>query len=595
MIKKRSEIKKEDKWNVEALFETDEKWQLEYNSTKEEIKEITKFKGRLHESPKIIAEMIETLVYLSRKIDKLYVYAHMRNDEDIKEELHKNQYNLAINLSTEFSELTSYIEPELISIDDKKMNEYLKSKELKEYEFFLYKILRTKEHTLSENEERLLSMLSSVLTTSYDAFKALTDADIKFGVIKRKDKCLPLTHANYQRYILSNDRILREKAFKQYHKKFDEYPTTIASLLYGKIKEHVFYSKARRFKSTLEASLFYKNIPVEVYHNLIKTVKNRINVLHEYLAYRKKRMGVKKLHLYDVYVPFINIEEKEISYDDAVDIILKSLAPLGDEYKNVLKEGLTTERWVDKYENENKRSGAYSTGCYDSMPYILMNYNNTLNAVRTLAHEAGHSMHTYFSNKTQKPIYSDYPIFVAEVASTFNEELLNDYLIEISKDKKEKAYLINSRLEEIRTTLFRQTMFAEFELLMHQMVENDIPLTFQLLKKEYRKLNEFYFGKNVHIDEEIEIEWARIPHFFYNYYVYQYATGISASIALYKRVKEGGQKEREDYLNFLKAGGSKFPIDILKEAGVDMKTDKPINEALDYFEELLEQLIKLDS
>ncbi|MBN2546394.1 MAG: oligoendopeptidase F [Spirochaetes bacterium] len=595
MPKKRSEVDKNDKWNIEALFENDEKWQNEYNLLKNEIKNIIRFKGKLKESEKNILDMLEYSVEIARRIDKLYTYAHMKHDEDIKNDIYKSQYDIAINLYTDFSEISSYIEPELLSIDDEIMKKYLESKVLEKYKFYLEKIIRTKNHTLSENEEKLLSMVSNALTASYDAFKALSDGDIKFeDIVNSKNEKLPLTHSNYQVYIISRDREIREKAFRQYHEKFNEYPATMASLLYGKIKEHVFYSKARNFMSTLEASMFYKNIDTSVYLNLIETVRKKIKVLHEYLKYRKEKMKVNELHLYDLYVPFIDAEEFKINYDKAAAMVLDSITVLGDEYKNVLSDGLKKYRWVDRYENENKRSGAYSTGCYDSMPYILMNYNETLNSVRTLAHEAGHSMHTYYSNKYQQPIYSQYPIFVAEVASTFNEELLNTHLITNAKNKKEKAYLINSRLEEIRATLFRQTMFAEFELIIHQLVENNTPLTFQLLKKEYKKLNEFYFGNEVIIDNEIEIEWARIPHFYYNYYVYQYATGISASIALFKRVLNGGESEKNDYLNFLKSGSSKFPIDILKNAGVDMTTDKPVDDAINYFEELLNQLINLE-
>jgi len=595
MPKKRSEVDKNDKWNIETLFDNDEKWQNEYKYLKKEIKNITKFKGKLKKSEANILEMVEYSVDVSRKIDKLYTYAHMKHDEDIKNDTYKSQYDLAINLYTDFSELACYIEPELLSIDDDTMKKFINSKILENYKFYLEKILRTKNHTLSENEEKLLSMVSNALSASYDAFKSLSDGDIKFeDIVKNKNERLPLTHSNYQVYILSKDREIREKAFRQYHEKFNEYPATMASLLFGKVKEHVFYSKARNFMSTLEASLFYKNIDVSVYFNLIETVRKKIKILHKYLKYRKEKMKVKELHLYDLYVPFIDTEDFKIKYDNAVEMVLDSLNPLGDEYKKILESGLKKERWVDRFENENKRSGAYSTGCYDSMPYILMNYNETLISVRTLAHEAGHSMHTYFSNKHQHPVYSQYPIFVAEVASTFNEELLNNHLINNSKNKKEKAYLINSRLEEIRATLFRQTMFAEFELMIHQLVENDTPLTFQLLKKEYRKLNEYYFGNEVIIDNEIEIEWARIPHFYYNYYVYQYATGISASIALFKRVLKGGNTEKNDYLNFLKSGSSKFPIDILKTAGVDMTCEKPVVDAIDYFDELLNQLIDLE-
>ena len=595
MAKKRNEIKKDDKWNVEAIFKSDKLWEKELRVLEEDMQKIIQFKGKLEQSAIIIKNMIETNIELDRRLDKLFIYAHMKNDEDLKNEKNKKYYELAHNIYIEYSQISSWIIPEIIKIDDNKMNKYINSHELLPYQFYLQKILRTKKHTLSENEEKLLSMAANALTTASDGFKSLNDGDLKFGeIIDNKNNKLELTHSLYNLYLINKDRGIREKAFKQYHNKYDEFPMTLASLLYGKIKEHHFYSKARNFKNTLEAALFYKNIDISVYTNLIETVKKRIPSLHKYINYRKQQMGLKKLHLYDLYIPFVDAPEIKMDYKKAVNSLLKSVEPLGNEYTSVLKTGLEKDSWVDKYENENKRSGAYSTGCYDCMPYILMNYNGTLNAARTLAHEAGHSMHSYFTHKYQPPIYGSYPIFLAEVASTFNEELFNKFLIDNAKDKKEVAYLINSRLEEIRATLFRQVMFAEFELLIHKLVENDTPLTFQLLKKEYRKLNEFYFGKDVYIDDEIEIEWARIPHFYYNYYVYQYATGISAAIALYKRVINGGEKEKTDYLNFLKAGNSKFPIDILKDAGVDMTSPKPIENAIDYFDELLETLKNIE-
>ena len=593
MAKKRNEVKPEDKWNVSAIFENDEKWQKEYDELKEKIKSILKYKGRLKESAATIKELIDTELELDRRIDLLYTYAHMRHDEDSKNEQYKTFHDLAYTLYIEYSQLTSWITPEFLHIDDELINKYLNTSELLPYQFYLQKILRTKKHSLSENEEKLLAMASNAFVTS-DAFRALNDADIKFGFVKDKNnKELELTHGLYQLYLHDKDRELRKNAFYNYHNKFDEYPSTMAALLQGKIREHQFYAKARSFESTLDAAVFYKNIETSVYTNLIDTVKKRIGSLHNYMSYRKEKMGLDELHLYDIYVPFVESSEVKMSYDEAVESLLESVKPLGDEYVTTLEKGLKKDGWVDKYENENKRSGAYSTGCYDSMPYILMNYNGTLSSARTLAHEAGHSMHSYFTHKYQPPIYGSYPIFLAEVASTFNEELFNNYLINKAKDKKEISYLVNSRLEEIRTTLFRQTMFAEFELLIHRLVENNTPLTFQLLKKEYRKLNEFYFGKDVVIDDEIEIEWARIPHFYYNYYVYQYATGISAAIALYKRVINGGAKETEDYLNFLKAGNSKFPLEILKDAGVDMTSSVPIENAIDYFDELLYELKSL--
>jgi oligoendopeptidase F len=534
---------------------------------------------------------IELDIELSRKIDKVYLYSHMKNDEDLKNDKYKSFYDKAVNLYTKYNELTSWFVPELLKIEDNKIIEYLSSEALKPYKFHIEKLIRQKAHVLNENEEKLLSMAQNVFMTSSDTFRSLNDCDLKFGkIIDAENNELTLTHAQYYLYLINKDRNIRKKAFSQYHNKYDEFATTMASLLYGKVKEHVFYARARNYKNSLEASLYKNNIDTSVYKNLIKTVRDNISALHDFMKYRKKLMGLKGLHLYDVYVPFIEMPEIEMEYSEAKELIFKSLKPLGDEYIDILKKGIEKERWADKYENENKRSGAYSTGCYDSYPFMLLNFNGTLNAVRTLIHEAGHSMHSYFSNKTQAPIYANYPIFLAEVASTFNEELLNNYLIKNSNDDKMTAYLINSRLDEIRTTLFRQTMFAEFELMIHEKVENNIPLTYKLLKDEYRKLNEFYFGKDVVIDEEIDIEWARIPHFYYNFYVYQYATGISAAIYLYKKVAEGSEKNRNDYFNFLRAGCSKYPLDILKDAGVDMTSNEPVKQAIFYFKELLDKL-----
>jgi oligoendopeptidase F len=587
---KRESIKKEDRWNVEAVYKSDKIWEDEYKSLKNEINRIFDYKGILNKSAKNIKKMLDTSIDLERKLGKLYLYAHMKHDEDSKNALYKEFFGKASNLMVEYDEASSWIMPELLSIDAKVMENFMESGELDNYKFNIEKILRYKEHTLSEDEEKLISMAGKIMSVPMDAFRSLNDADLKFGFVEKNNDKKELTHGQYYLFITDKDREIRKTAFKQYHDKFGEFPSTFASLLYGKIKSDIFVSKSKKYGDCLEASLFENKIDKSVYLNLIATVRERIGSLHEYLSYRKKKMKLDEMHLYDIYVPFVEYPEIKMDFSDAKSGLYECVKILGSEYVDALKNGIENERWVDRYENENKRSGAYSTGVYDSMPYILMNFNGTLNSARTLAHEAGHSMHSYFTHKYQPPVYGKYPIFLAEVASTFNEELFNNMLIKRSNDKSMTAYLINSRLEEIRATLFRQTMFAEFELLVHELVENDTPLTFQMLNNEYRKLNEFYFGKDVVIDKEIEIEWARIPHFYYNYYVYQYATGISATFSLYKRVTGGGTKERDDYLGFLKAGCSDYPIEILKKAGVDMTTNKPVLDAIDYFDELLQQL-----
>lgn len=591
MAKKRAEVREEDKWNVEAIYSSDSLWESSFNIVEKSITELNSYKGRLHESALTIKEFIEESINIERELEKLYIYAHMKNDEDGKNSTYKNFYDRAFNLSVKYDELTSWVSPELLAVDDSVMAGYLNSSELAAYRFYLEKILRNKPHVLSQSEERLLSMAGNAMATAYNTFSALNDADLKFGSVKDSEgNEHDLTHGQYYPLLINKDRTLRENAFKSYHNKFEEFSTTMASLLSGQVKGHQFTAESRNFSSCLESSLFYKNIDTSVYINLVNTVRERIGSLHKYLEFRRERMGLEKLHIYDLYIPFVEYQEITLSYDEARELVCESSKALGNDYYEALREGLYEGRWVDKYENENKRSGAYSTGCYDSLPYILMNYNGTLSSARTLAHEAGHSMHSYLSHKSQPPVYGNYPIFLAEVASTFNEELFNNYLLELTDDNKRKAYLINSRIEEIRSTLFRQTMFAEFELKIHQLTEQGVPLTAELLNKEYRSLNEFYFGSAVVLDKEIDIEWAKIPHFYYNFYVYQYATGISAAISLAKRVTEGGDKERGQYLNFLKSGCSKYPIETLIDAGVDMRTAKPINDAIDQFDNLLEKL-----
>jgi oligoendopeptidase F len=593
MAKKRSEIANSDKWNVSAIFNSVKSWETELTKLSRDINEISRFKGTLNSSADNLVSMLDTSFALDRRIDLLYTYAHMRHDEDLKNEECKSMYDRAVNLYIEYGQVCSWITPELLEIDSMILDGFLADDKMAGYRFYFEKILRTRPHVRNSSEEELLSMADQVLIVPHDVFSGLNDGDITFGEFEINGKSYELTHGEYRRYLISRERQVRETAFIRYHEKYDDLPLTFANLLYGQVKAHVFKAKVRNFPSTLDAALFYKNIDPAVYINLIDTVHKRIHSLHNYLELRKKSMKVDQLHLYDVYVPFVDSPDISMSFDEARDNLLEAVKPLGKEYCAALHTGMHEKGWVDKFENSNKRSGAYSTGCYDSEPYILMNYNDTLSSARTLAHEAGHSMHSWFTHKYQPPVYGNYSIFVAEVASTFNEELFNSVLMQKNQDPAVRAYLVNSRIEEIRTTLFRQTMFAEFELKIHQLVEQGQPLTPQLLKDEYRKLNEFYFGTEVIIDPSIEIEWARIPHFYYNYYVYQYATGISAAIALSKRVLEGGESEREDYLGFLKSGSSKYPVDTLKDAGVDMTSPQPVEAAIDYFDSLLTKLEEL--
>jgi oligoendopeptidase F len=599
MSKKRTEVAKDDCWNVDALYPNIEKWTKDFEVAAREKQnphwpELNAFRGKLGDGADILKTAIEKMLAVSRQLSLLYTYAHLRHDEDITEDKHKVAQNRIISVLHDFAQEVSWFEPELLALSDSLLAQYLASPVLKDYKFYLEKILRIKPHTLPQEQEEMLAMVGKALETSHKAFSALNDADLKFGTVKDNEgKERELTHGLYGLYIRDQDRELRKNAFLQMHGIYGKYENTLTELINGAVQSHAFNAKARKYASSLEASLFPKNVDTAVYHALVNAVHDGIGTLHQYVKLRQRILGVDKLHLYDMYVPLTPKFDMKMSYADAEDIVVESVAPLGQEYQSILKKGFKEQRWVDRYENLNKRSGAYSSGCYDSMPYILMNYKDVLRDVFTLAHEAGHSMHSYLTHKNQPYQYGDYSIFLAEVASTFNEDLLGRLLIERAKTKEEKVFLINQKIEDIRTTLFRQTMFAEFELLIHTMAESNIPLTPKALKDEFRKLNVFYFGKDVVIDDEADVEWSRIPHFYYNFYVYQYATGISAALALSDRVVNGGVKERDEYLSFLKGGSSKYPIDMLKMAGVDMRSPQPVLSSIKKFGALVEQLEKL--
>jgi len=600
MAKERSAISKDDKWNVESLYPNFTAWQKEFDAVCREKSQphwpkIAAFQGKLHQGPEQIKELFDQTFLLERKLTKLYTYAHLRHDEDITEDVAKKAYARISAILHDFQKETSWIDPELLSLPQATIKKYLKSKVLADYRFHLEKILRVKPHTLSQEQEGLLALAGKALQAPQRAFSAISDADFKFGtVLDSRKKKHELTHAQYGNMIRHHDRTLRKNAFTQLLKAYGDYENTLCELVNGQVQGHLFHARARNYNSCLDAALFPKNIDTAVYHSLIDAVHDGIGALHEYVALRQRTLkGVKEIHLYDMYVPLTPNFDMPMPYKEAEELVIESVAPLGSEYQQQLSDGLKKQRWVDRYENKNKRSGGYSSGCYDSNPYILLNYAGSLRDAFVLAHEAGHSMHSYLSHKHQPYQYGHYPIFLAEVASTFNEELLIRLLLERSRSKEEKIFLITQKIEDIRATLFRQAMFAEFELYLHQMAEQNIPLTPKLLKEKYRDLNRYYFGKDVVIDPEAEVEWARIPHFYYNFYVYQYATGISAALALANRVMNGGKKERDAYLFFLKAGCSDYPIEILQKAGVDMRTPLPVQSAITLFKDLVKQLGQL--
>lgn len=599
-MESREQVSKKECWNVESLYPTPELWEkaLE-NAQGPEIKapfwpEIDHFQGNLKNGPEIIKNALELILTLERELVKIYTYAHLRHDEDLGNSQFKEFYERSLYLLNAFSQETAWFQAELLEMPQETLEEYLNSPLLKEYKFYIEKLVRLKPHTLSAEGEKLLALASQPLQTAYKAFNALTDADFQFGeVVDGQGQSHPLSHSLYAIYLREQDRVLRKNAFEAYHAHYKSFENTICNLLNGQIQAHLFDARARNYPSCLEAALYSRNIEPAVYHSLVKTVNDKLPSLHKYMELRKKVLKLKELHLYDVYVPLTAASTVQMDYEQAENCVIDSVTALGEEYQSFLRKGLKDDRWVDRYENKNKRSGAYSSGCYDSAPYILMNYKPILRDVFTLAHEAGHSMHSLYSRKEQPYHLSDYPIFLAEVASTFNEDLLMRFLLNQVKDKNEKIFLLNQKIEDIRSTLFRQTMFAEFEYFLHGLAESGTPLTPELLNREYIKLNEKYFGKETVIDKAIESEWTRIPHFYYGFYVFQYATGISAALALSERVNAGSKAEREAYLSFLKSGSSRYPIDTLKLAGVDMTSPQPVVAAIEIFDKLVIELEEL--
>jgi len=593
----RSEIPKEDCWNVEALYSSKEAWEKDFfNWTEDKIKNFSSqmagVKGRLSEAdPEKMAFFIAQFFDLDRTLTKLFTFAHLKYDENLSNDLWKDAYQRSVGEIHQFRQLIAWFEPEILQLDQKKLDFFLSSAQLAPYKIYLEKIIRLKPYTLSADQEKLLALAGQALETASRSFSAFNNADLKFPPIKDgMGNVCELTHAKYRVYLMRQDRALRKEAFCSVHESYTHFENTLCELIQGEIQRHVFEMRARGYHSSLEAALFPNQVDLKVYSALIETVRKHLPTFHRYLKLRKKWLGLEKLHLYDLHVSVVKEIDLSMNYEEASRAILKAVAPLGPEYVKDLEKGLLVDRWVDRYENAGKRSGAYSSGCFDSMPYILMNYQGTFDDAMTLAHEAGHSMQTFLSARHQPYQYAQYPIFVAEVASTYNEELLFRYLLERAETEEKKAFLINEKLDDIRATFFRQVMFAEFEWKLHEWVEKGIPLTPSLLKEEYRKLNVDYFGDETEIDPEIAIEWARIPHFYYNFYVYQYATGLSAAQALVERLFKEGESARLDYLAFLSAGSSAYPLELLKRAGVDMTKPDAISSTIRRFDQLVDEL-----
>jgi oligoendopeptidase F len=591
----RSEIAVEDTWRLEDIFETDAAWEKEFQEVKALIPNVKNYEGKLGESADTLYESLQSQDHLLERISKLYTYAHMRYDQDTTNSLYQGYDDRIKNLYSQAASALAYIVPEILSIDEAKLKSFLIEKEeLKLYEHALEEINLQRPHVLSAKEEALLAEASEVMGSASNTFGMLNNADLVFPSIKdEQGNEVEVTHGRYGRLLENEDQRVRHDAFEAVYDTYGKFRNTFASTLSGNVKKDNFNARIRNYSSARHAALANNNIPESVYDNLVNTVNDNLHLLKRYVKLRKKVLGVKELHMYDLYTPLVKDVKMEVTYNEAKDLILKGLTPLGEDYINVLKEGFEN-RWVDVHENKGKRSGAYSSGTYGTNPYILMNWQDNVNNLFTLAHEFGHSVHSYYTRKTQPFPYGNYSIFVAEVASTCNEALLNDYLLKTIDDEQKRLYLLNHYLEGFRGTVFRQTMFAEYEHLIHQKAQNNEALTADSLTEMYYELNKKYFGgDDLIIDEQIGLEWARIPHFYYNYYVYQYATGFSAATALSKQILEEGEPAVKRYLEFLSSGSSDYPIEVLKKAGVDMTSSKPIAEACKVFEAKLTEMESL--
>ncbi len=594
-IPERKDIKGSDMWDLTPLFGDDDAWDSLYRSLEGRISAYDEFSGKMSQSLEKFRGAVEFDLSMARDLEKLYTYAHLRSDEEKSNQFYLAMYQKAVNLYTRVSEASSFMTPEIQAMDESLVSGFMNDASMKDYAFYMEKILRYRLHTRTHEIEQILAMSGEIGHAPSQIFSQLDNADIKFGrIMDAEGSEVELSHGNFSTFLQSQDREVRRNAFKQYYKSYESLKYTIAETLSHSNKKDMFYSRVRNFASSRESSLFSDNMPVSVYDNLVNTVRANTAPLFKYLESRKKALGLDELHFYDTYVPIAGDVKFSMGYDEAVDTCVACLAPLGSEYTSILKDGLMNG-WVDRYENRGKRSGAYSSGCYDSPPYILLNYEETnINSLYTLIHEAGHSMHSYYSKKNQPFVNADYTIFVAEVASTFNETLLSHYLLEKYRDDPRMTlYILNREIDNIRATLYRQTMFAEFEKRTHEIVERNEPLTLDVIRMEYFRLLNAYFGDTLVIDDELTLEALRIPHFYSAFYVYKYATGISAAIALADRVLNGGDAARDAYLGFLKLGGSMFPLDELKQAGVDMGVPAPVESAIKHFSGLVDRLAEL--
>lgn len=589
----REEQQLENTWDLTTIFESDEDFETAYKALEDKVADNEKFKDGFDSAAKL-ADALELERSLDTELGKLFVYAHLKHDQDTSNDTYSALESRARSLAVKYSTAWSFLVPAIMEIPEETLKEFAEDERLAEFKFDLEKLNKQRPYVLSDAEEQLLAQAGEVMHTPTQVYGMFNNADIEFKPAVDSDgKEHPLTQGNFVELLKSSDRTLRESAYTNLYSEYSKFKNTLSQTLAGVVNTHVFSANVRGYESSRHQALSNNHIPESVYDNLVNTVNDNLHILHRYTELRKKFLGVDELKMYDMYVPLVEDTDFDMTYENAKEWLVNALQPLGSEYVDIVKEGLEN-RWVDVYENKGKRTGAYSSGTYGTNPYILMNWQDNVNNLFTLAHEFGHSVHSYYSRKNQPANTSGYSIFVAEVASTFNEALLADYMFKNLDDKKQKLYLLNEQLEGFRGTVFRQTMFAEFEHAIHKMKEEGEPLTAGKLNEVYGALNMKYFGEAVDYDEAIDVEWARIPHFYMNYYVYQYATGYSAAASLSKQVLEEGESTAQRYINeFLKKGSSNYPIEILKNAGVDMTTSEPVENALAVFETQLSEFEQL--
>ena len=593
-ILKRSDVELSQTWDLTSIFKNDEEWEKEFKKLSVEIEEILKYENIMVENIDNLKATLKLDEDLSKRMDKLYTYAHLKGDEDSTNSKYQEYNNRALSLYSRWATNATFEELKLLELSEEKLNEYFNDEEISFFKFYISNLLNKKKHKLTQKEEELLANLMEIMAIPHKTFSMLNEADLNFDhVLNSKGEVLPLNHARYISYLESTDRILRENAFRSTYRAYGNFKNSFASTLQGQVLIHTIGAKLKNYPSARNAALSSNFIDESVYDALIEAVNSKLYLLHKYMEIRKNILKLDEMHQYDIHTSLIENVELSFTFEEARGIILDALSVMGEEYVSILKKAFD-ERWIDYAENVGKRSGAYSGGTYGTNPFILISWRGTIDNLFTLAHELGHSLHSYYTRNNQPYLYGHYTIFLAEVASITNELLLSNYLMKkYSNDDKIKAYIVNHDLDKIKSTLYRQTQFAEFEYEIHKIVENGGALTADTLSDTYYDINKKYYGEYITYDDEIRYEWARIPHFYYNFYVYQYATGISAASAFAKKILNEGKPAVEKYINYLKSGSSDYSLEILKKAGVDMSTNKPVLNCLDIFEEQLKEFEKL--